>query len=238
MTNRTIDDRQRSFTKLRAEWFRLMRPIRDWVPPELREHVELEERRDEPPFWGEGLLQQAPQLHEQHLRRCVVVPERTALVGRLPTGGIVAEVGTLHGEFAREILRLAQPGELHLIDHEIHPHVHELANDPAFRDRLHVHHSDSVAALDSFPDQYFDWIYIDAQHAYDGVKRDIQSARRKVTRDGFLVFNDYIMWSYVEMEPYGVVAAVNELCIEDGWEIVMLALPSHMYCDVAVQKIR
>ena len=40
------------------------------------------------------------------------------------------------------------------------------------------------------------------------------------------------------MEPYGVVAAVNELCIEDGWEIMMLALPSHLYCDVAVQKIR
>jgi preprotein translocase subunit YajC len=25
-----------------------------------------------------------------------------------------------------------------------------------------------------------------------------------------LVFNDYTMWSYAEMQPYGVVAAVNE----------------------------
>ena len=175
---------------------------------------------------------------EEHLRRCVVVPERTAIVERLPTGGIVAEVGTLHGEFAREILRLTQPRELHLIDHEIHPDVHQLANDPAFRDRLHMHHWDSVAALESFPDRY---LGLDLHRRAARLRRRqarIQSARRKVRRDGFLVFNDYTIWSYVEMEPYGVVAAVDERCIEDGWEIVMLALPSHMYCDVAVQKIR
>jgi len=94
-----------------------------------------------------------------------------------------------------------------------------------------------VEALGSFPDEYFDWIYIDAQHTYDGVKRDIAAARRKIKADGLLVFNDYTMWSYVEMQPYGVVAAVNELCIEEGWEIVYLALPSHMYCDVAVRRM-
>jgi hypothetical protein len=50
------------------------------------------------------------------------------------------------------------------------------------------------------------------------------------------VFNDYAPWSYVEMQPYGVVAAVNELCQGDGWEFVYLALPGHMYCDVAIRR--
>jgi hypothetical protein len=68
------------------------------------------------------------------------------------------------------------------------------------------------------------------------VKRDIDVARCKVKDGGLLVFNDYIVWSYVEMEPYGVVAAVNELCTEDKWEMIYLALPSHMYCDVALKK--
>ena len=61
--------------------------------------------------------------------------------------------------------------------------------------------------------------------------------RVKIKADGLLVFNDYTVWSYVEMQPYGVVAAVNELCVEEGWEIVYLALPAHMYCDVAVQRM-
>jgi len=91
--------------------------------------------------------------------------------------------------------------------------------------------------LQSFPDSYFDWIYIDAQHTYKGVKRDIPAAA-KVKSDGFLVFNDYTVWSQVEMQPYGVVAAVNELCLEDQWEFAYLALPPHMYCDVAVRRMR
>ena len=130
-----------------------------------------------------------------------------------------------------------EPEELHLIDHKIDQRVRKMQEDASLRDRLRVHPGDSVEALESFPDEYFDWIYIDAQHTYEGVKRDIGVARRKVKADGLLVFNDYTMWSYVEMQPYGVVAAVNELCIEDGWEFVYLALPSDMYCDVAVRRV-
>jgi len=69
------------------------------------------------------------------------------------------------------------------------------------------------------------------------VRRDIAVGRRKVKKTGLMLFNDYIPWSYVEMQPYGVMAAVNELCIDDGWEIVYLALPPHMYCDVALRRV-
>ena len=234
-------DRGTWFQKLRAEWFREMRPMGSWLPWELRDLVHLEEDEDGPDgadgrFWGEGLLHEAPQLRVEHLQDCSVVPERTDLLARLPKGGVVVEVGTLHGAFAREILRIANPDVLHVIDLEIRPEVHEMAAEPASRGRVRVHEGDSAQVLESFPDESFDWIYIDAQHAYEGVKRDIAAARRKVKRNGLLVFNDYTHWSYVEMEPYGVVAAVNELCTEDGWRVVYLALPSHMYCDVAVQR--
>lgn len=230
-------DRERWFTKLRAEWFRVMRPMGSWVPWELHDHVQLEETDTGASFWAEGLIQQAPQLREEHLRDCIVVADRTVLLERLPRGGIAAEVGTSHGEFAREILRIIEPQELHLIDHEIQPRVREMAEDPAFKTQLHVHQADSVEAMESFPDGYFDWIYVDAQHRYEGVRRDIDAARSKVKADGLLVFNDYTIWSYVEMEPYGVVAAVNELCVNDDWKLVYLALPHHMYCDVAVRRM-
>jgi len=193
---------------------------------------------EEGPFRREGLLQSAPQLREEHLRTCIVVPDRKTLLERLPKGGVVAEVGTLHGEFARQILRIVEPEELHLIDTQIRPRLLQLAEDPSLRGRLHVHHSDSVGALESFPDEHFDWIYIDAQHEYDGVKRDILAARTRIKADGLLVFNDYTVWSYVEMQPYGVVRAVNEFCIDEGWEMVYLALPGNMYCDVALRRMR
>jgi predicted O-methyltransferase YrrM len=226
------------FAKLRAEWFRVMRPLGAWVPWELRDHVQMDEQDVEASPWDQGLLQPAPQLRDEHLRLCRVVPERTALLEYLPKRAVVAEVGALHGEFSRQILKIADPVELHLIDHELDPRLSAMAADPLVRDRVRVHHRDSAEALASFPDGSFDWIYIDAQHTYGGVKRDIVAARSKVKPDGLLVFNDYTMWSYVEMQPYGVVAAVNELCVEDGWEIVYLALPPHLYCDVAVRRMK
>jgi predicted O-methyltransferase YrrM len=214
-----------------------MRPFGSWVPWGLRERVQLDETKEDPSFWGEQLFSTAPQLAEQHLKHCVVVPHRLALLQRLPIGGVVAEVGTLHGEFSREILQTVRPRELHLIDREITTAVEDLAASPAFSRQVRVHQRDSVQALESFPDEHFDWIYLDARHDYEGVRRDTDVATRKIRRDGLLIFNDYILWSYVEMEPYGVVQTVNELCTEDGWEVVFLALPSHLYCDVAVKRI-
>jgi hypothetical protein len=63
----------------------------------------------------------------------VVVPHRLTLLQRLPAGGVVAEVGTLHGEFAREILHTVRPREIHLIDREITTAVEDLAAAPALR---------------------------------------------------------------------------------------------------------
>jgi predicted O-methyltransferase YrrM len=231
------EERERWFLKFRAEWFRVMRPLGSYVPWELQDFVNLDDT-DEKAFQREGLLKSASQLREENLRNCVVVPDRITLLHRLPKGGVVAEVGTLHGEFAREILRIVQPDVLHVIDTDIRPRVRQMAEDPSLRGKLHVHRSDSAAALESFPNGHFDWIYIDAQHHYEGVKRDIIAARNKIKPDGLLVFNDYTVWSYVEMQPYGVVRAVNELCIEDGWEMLYLALPAGMYCDVALRRLK
>ena len=234
--NDPLQDSEQWFTQLRAEWFRVMRPFGSWVPWELREHVQLEEVPDEP-SWGRSLIRPAPQLRNDHLRDCIVLPTRIVLLEHLPHGGTVAEIGTLHGDFAREILRVANPHELHLVDKFIEPRAREMAEDPSLKGRVHVHEADSAEALKSFPDAFFDWIYIDAQHTYEGVKRDIAAAAAKVKSDGFLVFNDYTMWSYVEMQPYGVVPAVNEFCIEHDWGLAYLTLPDHMYCDVAARRM-
>ena len=45
--------------------------------------------------------------------------------------------------------------------------------------------------LSGFPDAHFDWIYVDADHSYEGLLRDANAAATKVKPGGFLVFNDF-----------------------------------------------
>ena len=101
---------------------------------------------------------------------------------------------------------------------------------------IELHEGDSSTILSSFPDEYFDWIYIDADHAYEGVCKDIQQGYTKVKPDGMIVFNDYTNWSVCEIIPYGVTKAANEFCIANDWEVVFLALQSLGYHDIAIRK--
>jgi len=62
----------------------------------------------------------------------------------------------------------------------------------------------------AFPDPPFDFIYIDADHAYEGVVKDLAQAERKLKDDGWIVCNDYTLFSPLENIKYGVYRAVNE----------------------------
>ena len=62
---------------------------------------------------------------------------------------------------------------------------------------IEIHESDSVTALHAFPDKYFDWIFIDGDHSYGGVRRDTDIAKVKIKPGGLLVFDDYIFKSGV-----------------------------------------
>jgi len=68
------------------------------------------------------------------------------------------------------------------------------------------------------------------------VALDIAAAKTKVAPKGFLLFNDYAFWSPTECMPYGVVRAVNELCLSDNWEFAYLALGNFGYMDVALRR--
>lgn len=105
----------------------------------------------------------------------MVLPHRTILLEPLPHEVTIAEVGTLYGGFAREIFRNARPKQLHLIDHEIGPRVRWPKKTP-FPGVFTFTIPDSVQALESFPDAFFNWIYIDEQHTYEGVRRGIDAA--------------------------------------------------------------
>ena len=52
----------------------------------------------------------------------------------------------------------------------------------------------SVEASRQFNDGYFDFVYIDADHSYNGVTADLKAWYPKVREGGILAGHDYINW--------------------------------------------
>lgn len=177
-----------------------------------------------------------PPLQEEHVKNCRLVPDRYKLLDQLPKGGNVAEVGVLKGDFSEEILKRTEPDTLELIDIDV-SRFRTRFDKHGGKTKITVHEDMSSNVLNKFEDGHFDWIYIDGDHEYPGVKQDLAIAKKKVKRDGFIVVNDYTYYSHVSSLKYGVQEAVNELCLEDGWEMVYFALHPQNYCDVAIRRL-
>lgn len=162
---------------------------------------------------------------------CRVHASRTDMISALPKQGVVCEVGTLRGDFARQIVKAAQPRELHIID------IDFSLFDPTGlpEETVTRHDAFSVAALAEFPDATFDWIYIDGDHAYQSVRADAEAAAPKLKPGGFLVFNDF-----AHIDPYfgqyGVHRAVVEFANAWQWPVAHLAFEPNCLYDIALQK--
>jgi predicted O-methyltransferase YrrM len=179
----------------------------------------------------------APELPNDHLKNCRFLENRIEILKLMPKNGIIAEVGVDRGVFSKSILDLSSPRRVHLIDIDLSRLDYDNVQDGVTSGKCILHSGDSSVVLQEFKDSYFDWIYIDGDHYYEGVKKDIQSAKSKIKPGGFLVFNDYSVWSPVSMTHCGVARAVNEFCLGEGWEIVYFCFQSMGYNDVAIRKM-
>ena len=165
------------------------------------------------------------------LADCRVCASRNELVENLPRGGRVAEVGTYRGAFARHILSACGPAELHLIDIDFSLLDPALAADT----RVATHKGLSQRTLAQFPDDHFDWIYIDGDHSYEGASGDACAAATKVKPGGYLVFNDFAH-ADPYLGAYGVHRAVVEFAVTRGWKFAWWAYEPHGLYDVALRR--
>lgn len=95
-------------------------------------------------------------------------------------------------------------------------YTHSVAVTSFAADRREVIRKDSVAASKDFADESLDFVFIDADHTYEGCKADIVAWLPKVKPDGWICGHDFRNPNY---PAWGVEQAVAELCVEHGFKL-------------------
>jgi FkbM family methyltransferase len=185
---------------------------------------------------------------ENHLIKnpCGNKRDLASLVNNLFPNGKGVEIGVLKGDYSKIILERWHKGTLFLVDtwRHIDSYIDMNGQDDKYhydcliktcenikpwQDRAHVIRMDSVSAANMFPDEYFDFIYIDADHSYEAVVRDLKAWWPKIKKGGLFCGDDYIpddgdIWLTVGNEStyagkFGVRRAVNEFVKENNLHI-------------------
>lgn len=183
--------------------------------------------------------------------------DRLELIKQLGFGfanGNGVEVGTFKGEFSKEIMK-NWGGTLFMVDvwrglgeeykdssnHNMHTNAYAEAmkNIEGYEDRAIMVRGTSEVTSEMFEDESLDFVYIDANHAYDYVKQDIELWYSKVSKGGYLLGHDYINMDWYK-DPnfmdngkdkhiyaangfyfgvFGVNPAVDEFCKEYGYTL-------------------
>jgi hypothetical protein len=177
--------------------------------------------------------------------------ERDYLLEKMPKQSVCAEIGVYKGDFSARIIRIVTPQQLHLIDpwkyersatyresfyggkaggsqanmDSIFEAVLKRFRRQITTEAVRVHRSNSIDASAAFPDDYFDWIYIDGNHQYEFVKRDLEAYYRKVKKGGYITGDDY---GVVGWWQDGVKRAVEDFISKASVEV--LQMEGHQFC--------
>lgn len=142
---------------------------------------------------------------------------RDFLLQSLPKNSIGLEIGVNNGDFSERILEIVRPKKLHLIDpwkffdsnsYNDTPYGKEsvsgqLEMDKKFEnvknrfsteilnEQIMIHRGFSEKIILTFEDKYFDWVYVDGNHLYDYVKKDLQLCYDKCKNNSMITGDDY-----------------------------------------------
>lgn len=195
------------------------------------------------------LLKEAGELNEAALKNARVLTNRKEVCKYIPQNCIAAEIGVAFGEFSKIILDLIQPRKFYAVDMFSEKTKGFWGNDIFYTNGI-THYewyekqfSDYIDkgimemkkgiswdCMEMFPDDYFDYVYLDAAHDFDSVSKDIAVLKRKIRKGGIIQFNDYS-----QREWYGVIPAVNMLVNNTDSEVLYYCLSLDGTDDIVVR---
>ncbi len=184
-------------------------------------------------------------LQQKHIDSAILVKDRVELLRLLPNAGICAELGVAEGEFTAQILAINKPKKLHLVDvwqsdryHEglYHGMCGKFKSEIA-AGSVQIHRLYSIDAVHEFPDEYFDWIYIDTTHSYELTKVELELYSKKIKKSGVIAGHDYTMGNWNDRIRYGVMESVHEFCIDKDYRIKYLTMDLSENQSFAIEKI-
>lgn len=177
---------------------------------------------------------------------------RLDLIQRLPAGTVGAEIGVYRGDFSAAILS-TQVNQLYLVDcweHQGGEYRFDAANvdqggqdmnERIVRSRFNGDHrvvilkgySHDIAHLfKKHPAKFskLDWVYIDGDHTFKSVTRDLQMWGDNVKRGGLIFCHDYHITEETEAAHSQVKQAVDHFCLMERWRVMRVTDEPYPTC--------
>jgi len=177
------------------------------------------------------------------------IKDRSFLLDYLPPQSVGAEIGVWKGGFTKQILEAVNPKELFLIDPYAYqpsytsawygkPELDQKKMDAIFEEtkadletlsrnvELHFLREDSTKAHQKIEEGGLDWVYIDGNHTYEFVKKDLLNFYPKVKVGGYITGDDYDLQGWWDN---GVKKAVDEFIQEHTAQIEVLELKEEQF---------
>ena len=121
----------------------------------------------------------------------------------------------------------ASPASVPEGDRKYEEVVSRFAGDP----RVTLHRQYSYKAAAGFPDALLDFVYIDGDHRYEFVLRDLEDFAAKLKPGGVIFGHDFFEDAFACEEHYGVIEAVNTFLKRTDFRFLMLtAEPFSTFC--------
>lgn len=166
---------------------------------------------------------------------------RDPIIRLIPTRSVGAELGVFTGLLSRRLIARTDPSRLYLVDgwhllfgerfpawgpYTDHGKLETAAALAAVRrrvgdrDGVEIVVSDSIAWIDSLPDDHLDWAYLDTSHRYEPTLKELMALEPKLRREGLILGDD--CWTERGNKHYGVFRAVTDFCKRRPFELFRL----------------
>ena len=175
----------------------------------------------------------------------LVTNNRADFLKIFPKHGVIAEIGVDRADYSGDLLQHLEPSKFYLID----PWVGSIGNndsvytagpnpDEVVDTRLgdvqelfkaeieagviELKRAYSNVCAPEFPYQFFDFVYVDGNHAYSAVLNDLRLYYPRTKDGGFIAGHDFANHMMPNFHNFGVIEAVCDFVRESDAELIMI----------------